>query len=82
MQFKNPLDPENLAIQKAIKQWVAIFLQLPDDTVITVSEIKCCGENCPHIETCITVWQTPPLLLKIPKPLVYVRKYDVETAIK
>jgi hypothetical protein len=78
MQFTNPLDPENLAIKKAIKQWVAAKYNLDETVMLTVTELKCCGEQCPHIETAITIWQTPPILLKITKPLVYIRKHDIE----
>lgn len=77
MNFKNPLDPQNLQITKAIKTWATELYQLPDEVVITVAELKCCGEDCPHIETVITIWEAEPKRLRVQKPLVYVRKHDL-----
>lgn len=82
MQFKNPLDPQNIEVSKAIKQWTKSYLQLSDNTTITITELNCCGENCPHIETVITIWTEKAQVFKIPKPLVYVRKYDVEKSLQ
>ncbi len=82
MQFKNPLDPQNIEVSKAIKQWTKSYLQLSDDTTITITELNCCGENCPHIETVITIWTEKAQVFKILKPLVYVRKYDVEKSLQ
>ena len=82
MQFKNPLDPQNIAVSKAIKQWTKSYLQLSDDITITITELNCCGETCPHIETAITIWTDKPTVFKIQKPLVYVRKYDVEKSLQ
>jgi hypothetical protein len=82
MQFKNPLDPQNIEVSKAIKKWVKSYLQLPDDTTITITELKCCGETCPHIETVITIWTEKTQVFKIQKPLVYIRKYDVEKSLQ
>jgi hypothetical protein len=78
MQFSNPLDPENKEIRKAIKMWLQHKLAFLTEEVITISELKCCGENCPHIETVITIWTTEPQVFKITKPLTYIRKQDID----
>ncbi len=77
MLFRNPLDPQNVKITKAIKQWVCELWQLSEEVVISVTEMQCCGENCPHTETVITIWQQEPKVIRLPKPLTFVRKHDL-----
>jgi hypothetical protein len=80
MLFKNPLDPDNSAIRKAIKQWISEKMSLDTSITITITELNCCGETCPHIETIITVWTEKPEIIKVAKPLIYVRKHDITKA--
>jgi hypothetical protein len=48
----NRPDPEDSA---RIKAWVRETLALPDDAVVTVSEIACTDPACPGLETVILV---------------------------
>ena len=95
--FKNPLDPENIAIKKAIRQWVIARFKLDDSIDIDIVEQGCTEASCVYAETIISVKKSDYTDLsryireerrffKITKPLVYIRKIDialmVETAVK
>jgi hypothetical protein len=45
-------DPEQA---RAIKKWTAEILRLPDDAIVTVSELDCADPGCPIVETVIAV---------------------------
>lgn len=79
MLFKNPNDTDNKAIRQAIKQWLIELKKLPEDVAISVVELNCCGEQCPHIETVISIFHEnlPTEVLKVSKPLTFVRKHDL-----
>ena len=85
MFFKNPRDPNNIEVTKAIKQWTKELLHLQEDKVVLfVSEIDCVDPACPGTETHIMIAENEkkPQLLRIQKPLTFVRKRDVEEAVK
>lgn len=65
---------------RAIKEWTRQYFGLQDDIVL-VAEVNCAEPNCPDKETMITVFRKDgaPGKFNIRKPLVYVRKWDVET---
>jgi hypothetical protein len=79
MLFKNPNDTDNKAIRQAIKQWLIELKHLSEDVAISVVELNCCGEQCPHIETVISIFyeNLPTEVLKVSKPLTFVRKHDL-----
>jgi hypothetical protein len=47
------LDP---AHAEAIKRWTRETLRLPEDDVVTVSEIACVDAGCPLVETVVAVF--------------------------
>ena len=87
-KFTNPLDPENIQIKKAIRQWVMARFKLDESVEINIIEHQCTEASCVHAETVIsfenTVEERNPeasgkggQFYKIAKPLVYIRKIDV-----
>ncbi len=59
----------------AIKCWTREILHLPEDTVITVSEISCADAGCPLVETAVAVFDaTGTHLWKFTRPRVAVTK--------
>lgn len=48
------LDPSHA---EAIRRWVREMLSLPEDAVVTVSEIACVDPGCPLVETVIAVFE-------------------------
>ena len=76
MQFKNPRDPENLAIIQKVIEWTRQKLHIPEDVKIAVSEVNCLDANCSDSETLILIYTDPEQSLRIRKPLVFVRKWD------
>jgi len=48
-----PPDPDHAA---AIKRWTRELLRLPEDAVVTVSELACADPGCPLVETVVTVF--------------------------
>ena len=67
-----------------IKRWVRQSLSLPNDAVVTVSEITCRDIKCPGVETAILVMPPgePTRLVKIQAPLLDVQPGDIESALK
>ncbi|MGJ0392690.1 MAG: nitrate reductase [Methylocystis sp.] len=67
-----------------MKSWVRQLLSLPNDAVVTVSEITCRDVKCPGVETAILVMPPgePTRLVKIPTPLLDVQLDDIEAALK
>ena len=76
--FTNPLDPENIEIKKAIRQWVIDRFKLGASVQIGIVEHQCAEASCVHAETVISIKNTEGAeSYKIAKPLVYIRKIDV-----
>ncbi len=76
--FTNPLDPENIAVKKAIRQWAIERFRLDASVEIGIIEHSCTEPSCVHAETVISVENTEGGgFYKIAKPLVYIRKIDV-----
>ncbi|HSZ71897.1 MAG TPA: hypothetical protein VK750_04430 [Cytophagaceae bacterium] len=77
--FVNPNDKENTRLHQLIKTWVKDRLSLEEPLEIMVSEMKCADPGCPDIDTYITVIRDAhEKKYRIAKPLVYVRKWDIE----
>lgn len=67
----------------AIKKWVAAKLGVGDDMTVMVTEVNCWEPNCPDKETVIAILQEGNnQKFTIRKPLLYVRKYDIDTLFK
>ena len=77
-KFTNPLDPENIQIKKAIRQWIIARFKLDESVDIGIIEHQCTEASCVHAETVISFENTEGReFYKIAKPLVYIRKIDV-----
>ena len=78
--FRNPHDPENIIIKTKIQEWIRTKLNLKESSTIEVSEVDCADPGCVDKETriIVTIKDTPTKLYRIHKPIVYVRKLDVD----
>ena len=82
-KFNNPLDPDDLEIRAAIKQWAIDFLKLELSTDIEIVEHLCTEASCLHAETVLKVENTEgSSFFKIAKPLTFIRKLDVQNMTK
>jgi hypothetical protein len=82
-KFTNPNDPNNTQLNATLKRWISEKLQLSDGAVIEIQEHQCTDANCLHSETVFQVkngenTEEGLVLYKIAKPLVFIRKWDVE----
>jgi hypothetical protein len=82
--FVNPLAPNGPSIinnARAIKSWARKLLALPDDAVVSVSELACHMPGCPPKETVILVMQgTETVQASVHKPMKEVTENDVAFA--
>ena len=80
MIFKNPLDPENKNAREFITTWLKEILALNDSTKVIINEIECVNPDCPGTETIISIVDEGNISKKIRlhKPLVFIRKVDIE----
>jgi hypothetical protein len=80
--FINPHDPDNVAIKETLSGWLRTKLALNDDTEVSIHEHLCSEQSCVHAETVFRVENGQntegPLLYKIAKPIVYIRKWDMD----
>lgn len=67
----------------AIKHWVRNYLQLEADTLVLVAEVNCADPGCPVKQTQVAILHKNgnTRKLTIHKPLVYIRKWDIEPLI-
>ena len=78
-KFNNPLDPDDLKIRAAIKQWAIDFLELETSIEIEIIEHLCTEASCVHAETVLKIENTEgSSFFKIAKPLTFIRKLDVQ----
>lgn len=81
--FINPNDKANTKLYTLISQWVKDKFSLPIEAEVSVSEIKCADPGCPDIDTYITLtYDGLSKRYRIAKPLVYVRKWDIDAMIE
>lgn len=82
--FKNPNDPNNIVITQKVKEWLMLRYDLKSDDGLEVSEIPCNEINCPDMETLLRIPLVSGVIreLRIRKPLVYIRKWDIDALIK
>jgi hypothetical protein len=77
--FINPHDPDNTALKKTLTDWLKTKLALNDDTEVSVHEHLCSEPSCVHAETVFrTEYNQEISFYKITKPIVYVRKWDLD----
>jgi nitrate reductase delta subunit len=67
----------------AIKKWVKEKMSLDDEVTIMVTELSCSDPGCPDKETIIGIIQKDNnKKFSIKKPLLYVRKWDIDALFK
>jgi hypothetical protein len=78
--FINPRDPENISIKGKITEWIKALVKPVDGSEVLISEVNCVDPGCPDMETLITIKipDDTKKVYRIRKPLVYVRKWDIE----
>ena len=81
--FKNPLDPNNLKAKDLLKKWLSTKLKLGLTAHIEIIEYQCSDPSCLHAETVFRVFDSPETEgdsqdYKISKPLVFIRKWDID----
>ncbi len=79
-KFTNPNDPHNTQLNATLTRWISEKLHLTDEAVIGIIEHQCTDTNCLHAETIFQVKnrEEEAMFYKIAKPLVFIRKWDVE----
>ena len=86
-KFTNPNDPENVQLKSTLKRWISEKLVLSQEAVIEIEEHNCTEVSCVYAETVFTIKNTPDVsgqvegvmdFYKIAKPLVFIRKWDIE----
>jgi hypothetical protein len=84
-KFTNPNDPNNTQLNATLKRWISEKLLLNDAASIKIQEHHCTDASCLHAETVFQVKKGEDTqereggdLYKIAKPLVFIRKWDVE----
>lgn len=79
--FSNPRDPEGKIIREKIAEWLLLFEPAYADARIDIEDVPCQDPGCPDRETLISINNTERKEIRIRKPLVYVRKWDIEFAL-
>lgn len=81
-KFTNPNDPENVQTLAWIQKQASLALETATET-ISVEELSCNESSCLHA-TVVIGWSNDANIkyFKIPKPLVFIRKGDIERALK
>jgi hypothetical protein len=78
-KFINPNDENGEKTRETLRRWVVERLKLTNVDSVVIQEHVCTDPGCLHAETVFKVENTEGVALyKIAKPLVYVRKWDIE----
>jgi hypothetical protein len=82
MRFFEPreaVDPERTS---QIQAWVRDRLNLGEDAVVMVSELRCSEPGCPPLETLVAVLEGPGQRrqFKLHKPIAEITAGDIESA--
>jgi hypothetical protein len=82
--FKNPNDPDNHIITAKVQEWVKDKMTIPEGTIIEIQELNCSDPGCMDKETRIflSFKDNTRKQFRIHKPLVYIRKRDVDQLMK
>ena len=78
--FKNPFDPDNTIIKAKIKEWIGNSIKAEKAVNIEITELlHCLDRLCPDMTTKICIsFKGETKTYTVAKPLVYVRKWDIE----
>jgi len=80
--FSNPRDPDGIIIREKIAEWLLFYESTYAGAEILVEDVPCIDEGCPDRETLIQINSAGKIeKIRIRKPLVYIRKWDVEFAL-
>ncbi len=81
-KFVNPNDPNNIQTIAWIEKQARILLETEVGT-ISVEELSCNDSSCIHA-TSVICWANESNIeyFKISKPLVFIKKRDIEVAMK
>ncbi len=82
--FKNPNDPDNRVITAKVQEWIRTKMNLGEEALVQVLELNCADPGCMDKETriLVTVYNQPMRQFRIHKPLVYVRKPDIDQLVE
>jgi len=69
----------NADATRAVKRWAA-ECRAESDAVVHVAELRCHEAGCPDFETVVTWMCSPPLVVKIFKPINQITREDVQAA--
>ncbi|MFN0049253.1 MAG: hypothetical protein ACKVOU_09035 [Cytophagales bacterium] len=76
--YKNPSDPENIFLKTKLNEWLKAKLGVEQEIVVDFKEIPCGVDNCPCTTTEILISKPFYQRFTLGKPLVYIRKWDIE----
>lgn len=62
---------------KQIKKWIYQYFEISDDISISLSQLQCKEEDCPPIETVISVMTNPVEQYKIHKKIADIESTDI-----
>ncbi len=77
-KYTNPSDPENVFLKAKLKEWLKLKLKTDAEVEAEFNELSCGIDHCPCITTEIKVTSPVTETFRIGKPLVYIRKWDLE----
>jgi hypothetical protein len=77
--FINPNDPKNEGMKIALRKWIGEKLGT-SDFQFDIGEHHCTDSSCLHSETVLEIRISGGEMQRmvIPKPLVFVRKWDIK----
>ncbi len=62
---------------KQVKKWIYQYFEIDDDISISLSQLQCKEEDCPPIETVISVMTNPVQQYKIHKKITDIQSTDI-----
>ena len=78
-----PKSATNAEAEARVKGWVRDVMGFPEDTTITVIELRCREDDCPDVETVIAILDKPgnPRTIKVFKSLAEVTRENILAAL-
>ena len=78
--FHNPFDPDNSIIKAKISEWIGNCIKVGTEVNVEIIELRhCIDRPCPDMTTKICIsYLGENKIYTVAKPLVYVRKWDIE----
>lgn len=77
--FTNPNDPDGRKTRETLGIWLLQLLDADGEQTVFISEVGCSTSGCLHTETIFSVGDQ---VFNIPKPMVYIRKRDLQQAVE